>query len=115
MESYCLRLLLRQIKGPISFIDLKIINGIVYDTFKQACDAFKLLEDDGHWKYTIQEAILSKNTKQIGELSILLMPCSLRFPKNMATEKICLMTFYIEIVLISRLQSMIQFMMTPFF
>ena len=46
-EWYYLRLLLTVVDGAISFEDLRRIDGVQYPTFKSACIALRLLEDDG--------------------------------------------------------------------
>ncbi|CAG8467581.1 6869_t:CDS:2 [Cetraspora pellucida] len=45
-ERFYLRLLLTKVRGPRSFDHLKTINGTTYLTFKDACIALGLLEDD---------------------------------------------------------------------
>ncbi|KAL4153295.1 hypothetical protein QTP88_001128 [Uroleucon formosanum] len=47
-ECYHLRMLLHEIRGPISFEALKTVNGQVHPTFKSTCKALGLLEDDEH-------------------------------------------------------------------
>jgi len=48
-ERYYLRLLLTIVRGATSFQHLRTINGLVHPTFKAACVALRLLEDDGEW------------------------------------------------------------------
>ena len=48
-ERYYLRLLLTVVRGARSFEDLRTIDGVEYPTFKSACIALRLLEDDGEW------------------------------------------------------------------
>ena len=48
-ERYYLRLLLTVVRGATSFEHLRTVDGIVYETFKAACIALRLLEDDGEW------------------------------------------------------------------
>jgi hypothetical protein len=45
-ERYYLRMLLTNVRGPQSFEDLRTVDGTVYDTFRQACVARGLLDDD---------------------------------------------------------------------
>nr|XP_016503039.1 PREDICTED: uncharacterized protein LOC107821146 [Nicotiana tabacum] len=45
-EQYYLRLLLNVVKGPKSYEDLKKINGSDHETFRDACYALGLLDDD---------------------------------------------------------------------
>jgi len=48
-ERYDLRLLLTVVRGATSFEHLRTVDGIVHETFKLACIALRLLEDDGEW------------------------------------------------------------------
>ncbi len=48
-ERYYLRLLLTSVTGPRSFEDLRIVDNHLYPTFRAACVALGLLEDDGEW------------------------------------------------------------------
>ena len=48
-ELYFLRLLLNTVRGPTSFKDLRTIDGQVHPTFKAACVALGLLQDDEEW------------------------------------------------------------------
>ena len=48
-ERYYLRLLLTVVRGAVSFEHLRTVDGIVYPTFKAACVALRLLENDGEW------------------------------------------------------------------
>ncbi|KAG0586650.1 hypothetical protein KC19_2G106400, partial [Ceratodon purpureus] len=48
-ECFYLRLLLTTIAGPRSFEDLRTVNGVVHGTFKDACNALGLLQDDGDY------------------------------------------------------------------
>ncbi|CAG8550379.1 20911_t:CDS:2 [Cetraspora pellucida] len=45
-EKYFLHMLLNIIKGATSFENLRTINRIIYNTFKEACDALELLQND---------------------------------------------------------------------
>lgn len=55
-ERFYLRTLLTVVKGPTSFEDLCTFEHIVYPTFRDACLARGLLEDDGEWRKCLQEA-----------------------------------------------------------
>ena len=46
---YYLRLLLTVVRGATSFEHLRTVDGVVHDSFKAACIALRLLEDDGEW------------------------------------------------------------------
>ncbi|XP_035845824.1 uncharacterized protein LOC110943497 [Helianthus annuus] len=58
-EAYYLRILLNKVKGPTSFDDIKTVNGRVYDTFRDACYALGLLDDDSEYIEAIKEANIS--------------------------------------------------------
>ena len=54
-ERYYLRLLLTVVRGATSFDHLKTVDGKSYPTFKSACIALGLLEDDGEWVALFRE------------------------------------------------------------
>lgn len=56
-ERYYLRLLLLVVPGPTSFEDLRTVNGVVYPTFRAACLAAGLLDDDNEWFQAFDEAV----------------------------------------------------------
>ena len=55
-ERFYLRTLLTVAKGVKSFEDLRTVNGQICPTFKAACLAHGLLEDDNEWIQCLQEA-----------------------------------------------------------
>lgn len=80
-ECFYLRLLLHEIRGPISFTALKTVAGVVQPTFQAACRALGLLEDDAHWNRTLEEALISNSPKKIRELfAIMLVFCQVGDP-----------------------------------
>jgi hypothetical protein len=42
-------MLLNTVKGCTSFKDIITVNGIVYPTFKEACEVLGFLDDDKEW------------------------------------------------------------------
>ena len=46
VELFAMRLLLLNVKGPQSYEHLRTINGVVYETFKQAAQQLNLIRDD---------------------------------------------------------------------
>ncbi|XP_074323176.1 uncharacterized protein LOC141660112 [Apium graveolens] len=54
-EKFYLRMILMHIKGATSFKDLRTVNDIVYNTYKEACDALGLLKDDKQWDVAMTE------------------------------------------------------------
>lgn len=57
-ERFYLRLLLTIVKGPTSFEDLRTFNGALLPTFRAACLARGLLEDDAEWRQCLMEATM---------------------------------------------------------
>ena len=48
--------LLTIVRGPQSFVHLRTVDGILHETYRQACLAMGVLEDDGEWRLCLQEA-----------------------------------------------------------
>ena len=57
-ERLFLRLLLTVVRGPTSFQDLRTVNGVVFHTFREACQALHLIEDDQKWFKCFSEAVV---------------------------------------------------------
>ena len=54
-DRFYLRLLLTVVKGAQSYDDLLVVNGVNRGSFKAACIARGLLEDDGEWRQCLEE------------------------------------------------------------
>ncbi|GFX67502.1 ATP-dependent DNA helicase [Trichonephila clavipes] len=79
-ECFYLRLLLINIRGPISFQDLRTVNGQLCATYRQACQELNLLENDAHWDTALADASNTARPQQIRTLfAIILTTC---FPSN---------------------------------
>ena len=52
-EMFFLRLLLLQAKGATSWEDVRTVNGIVLETFREACVLKGLWQDDTEWQNTL--------------------------------------------------------------
>ncbi|GBM05590.1 hypothetical protein AVEN_94849-1 [Araneus ventricosus] len=62
-------------------IDLKTVNVTVCETFKQACELRGLLEDDSHWKSTLDEAATAHSARMLRDLfAVMLQTCSMSNP-----------------------------------
>ncbi|KAF8791836.1 hypothetical protein HNY73_003507 [Argiope bruennichi] len=80
-ECFHLRLLLHEVIGQTSFSDLKTFNGIVSEIFKQACKLRRLLEDDSHWKSTLDEAATTHSGRMLRDLyAVILHTCCVSNP-----------------------------------
>nr|KAJ0192912.1 hypothetical protein LSAT_V11C800408170 [Lactuca sativa] len=55
-ETYFLRILLNKVKGPTSFDDIRKVNGQTHSSFRDACYALGLLDDDKEYIDAIKEA-----------------------------------------------------------
>ena len=55
-ERFYLRLLLTVIPGPKSYEFLRTVNGIIHNTFREACVALHLTQDDKEWIKCFDEA-----------------------------------------------------------
>ncbi|XP_057747327.1 uncharacterized protein LOC130966529 [Arachis stenosperma] len=70
-ELYYLRMLLNIVKGPRSYEELRSFNGVVYPTFRDACYAHGLLDDDQEYIDTIEEANLVLSDDELSELTLI--------------------------------------------
>ena len=60
-----------------SFQDLRTVEGKIYVTFKEACNALDLLSDDSEWHSTLVEAAIYQMPKQLRRLfAIILTHCN---------------------------------------
>ncbi|XP_022038828.1 uncharacterized protein LOC110941494 [Helianthus annuus] len=55
-EPYFLRILLNKVRGPRSFEEIRTVNGQLFPTFRDACYAMGLLDDDNEYVEAIKEA-----------------------------------------------------------
>lgn len=51
-----MHMLLNVIRGPRSCEELRKVNGILYPTFQEACEALGLLADDKEWDDALSQA-----------------------------------------------------------
>ena len=76
-ELFYLHTLLTVTKGPTSFEDLRLFNGITHLTFYESCLARGLLEDDGEWRQCLLEASYMQTGEQLRHLfALLLLSCT---------------------------------------
>ncbi|XP_076917944.1 uncharacterized protein LOC143578140 [Bidens hawaiensis] len=55
-EAYYLRILLNKVKGPECFEDIQTVDGVVCETFRDACYKRGMLDDDKEYIEAIEEA-----------------------------------------------------------
>ena len=55
-EQYYLRMLLSIVCGATSFENLRTVDGFLYPSFKEACIALDLLQNDEEWNQCLKEA-----------------------------------------------------------
>jgi len=67
-DKFYLRLLLKNRAGPKSFEDLRTVEGVQHPTFRAACIALHLCDDDSQWVATLQEAVQISHPRQIRDL-----------------------------------------------
>lgn len=66
------------VKGATCFADIRTYEGVVYPTFRQACEARGLLENDNEWHLLFDEAIVSASSYQLRQLFVtVVMFCSI--------------------------------------
>ncbi|KAJ1693623.1 hypothetical protein LUZ63_010321 [Rhynchospora breviuscula] len=69
-ELYYLRMLLNIVRGCTCFEDIRTVNGMLYPTFKDACNTAGLLDNDAEWLYTLEEAAVTASSRHIRGLFV---------------------------------------------
>ena len=72
-ERFYLHLLLTTVRGLTSFENIRTVNGEVKSTFKEACNALGLLEDDGEWNECLRSAAIIKTGTQLRRLFVMIL------------------------------------------
>ncbi|KAG2481607.1 hypothetical protein PVAP13_J029060 [Panicum virgatum] len=72
-EMYYLRMLLMTVKGATCFEDVRTYEGIIYETFKQACNARGLLGNDQEWYNAFDEAASWATSSQLRQLFVTML------------------------------------------
>ena len=72
-ECYFLRMLLHEVRGPTSFQFLRTVNGIVHPTYREACLALGLVEDDKHLQQALREAAECQAPRSLRKLFIVIL------------------------------------------
>ncbi len=80
-ERYYLRMLLNCIKGATSDEHLRTVDGIVHNTFKDACITLGLLVKDNDWHQALEEASVWASGRQLRDMfASMLMFCEVTNP-----------------------------------
>ena len=97
-KCFYLRMLFHVVRGPTSFANLKTVNGVMCETYREACDRLGLLESDAHWDSALAEAAVSQLPHRIRHLfAILLTMCAVsrplqlwkKYQKDMSKDILC--------------------------
>jgi hypothetical protein len=85
-------MLLHIIKGAKSYFNLRTVEGRLYPTFQDACQALGLLGDDRQWSYAITNASHWALPHQLRELFVTILNfCHVANPLNLFEEHMCVM------------------------
>nr|XP_017245432.1 PREDICTED: uncharacterized protein LOC108217092 [Daucus carota subsp. sativus]XP_017245433.1 PREDICTED: uncharacterized protein LOC108217093 [Daucus carota subsp. sativus] len=75
-EIWYLRMLLTKVQGPTSFEMLKTVNGVQFNTFRDACKEYGLLDDDNEWHVVLDQCAAGGLPPQIRQLFVhIIMNC----------------------------------------
>ena len=65
------------VKGATNYADVRTVDGRVYNTYREACEARGLLESDNEWILLFDEAIVSASANQLRHLFVtVVLHCS---------------------------------------
>ena len=72
-ECYYLRMLLNHVKGPTEWDDFKLWNKVVHNTFKEACNARGLLDNDKEYITAIQDSSAWDSANRVRRMFVMLL------------------------------------------
>lgn len=74
-DTFYLRMLLNipHSAGKTSFADLRTVNGVVHETFRDACASLGILMDDGEWHAALRDAAEERLCPQLRELFVTIL------------------------------------------
>jgi hypothetical protein len=73
MEQFYARMLLYVVKGPTSFANLRTYKEKEHSTYKEACFARGLIEDDNEWTLALEEAAQCQSSAQMRQLFVVIL------------------------------------------
>ncbi|XP_076951980.1 uncharacterized protein LOC143625563 [Bidens hawaiensis] len=80
-ESFFLRMLLNHQTGCKSFADVRTFDGVIYDTYRSACEKLGLLVDDNEWLLALDEVKAWATPKELRALfAHILLHCEVTNP-----------------------------------
>ena len=83
-DCFFLRLLLANVEAPKSYTDLKIVDGVICETFQEACIRRKLIEENNTAHLCLDEAITMHMPEILRRLFVsLLVFCTPPNPKDL--------------------------------
>ncbi len=86
-ERFYLRLLLTVVKGPKSFEDVRTFQSVTYPTFREACIARGLLENNDEWRQCLLEASAMRTGESLRRLfAVILEHCEPSQPELLWME-----------------------------
>ncbi|WOH08104.1 hypothetical protein DCAR_0727541 [Daucus carota subsp. sativus] len=72
-ERFYMRMLLNFVKGSTSYECIRTVNGVTYPTFKSACYALGLLDDDKEWIDCLSEAAIWATGNELRNLFVTIL------------------------------------------
>ncbi|XP_010445057.1 PREDICTED: uncharacterized protein LOC104727669 [Camelina sativa] len=69
-DAYHLRILLNSVRGPTSFDHIKTVNGVIHKSYREACYALGLLDDDKEYIEGIKEAHFMFSAKFVRKMFV---------------------------------------------
>ena len=86
-NTYSPVIFLIALQGATSFDDLKTFQGTIHPSFRDACLARGLLEDDGEWVQCLQDACAMQTGKQLRALFVVILrDCQPSQPAELWTQ-----------------------------
>lgn len=81
-ERFFLRTLLTVVKGATSFENLRTVNNVTHETFRGACLALGLLQDDNECRLCLEEASIMQTGTTLRSLFVtILLHCEPTSPE----------------------------------
>jgi hypothetical protein len=72
-KLFYLRMLLMVVKGARDYVEVRMFNNKIYNTFCKACEARGLLKSDNEWNILFGEAIIYVSSYQLRQLFVMVV------------------------------------------